>query len=205
MLLLLSWLAYSSTLKTETICSCETSIFLRATRLYNSEGSILNKGNNHGAGWCSNNALDFHSRVARFESRPEQRLSWQVFRGFCETLQEDIGIVSRVDHDCFHPNSFQFDVEGSSHHSQVYSLRCWQSYKTNHVNNNKEQLESNFEVEARSQTGKISLFSPHHAKLLNQVYVHFDSLQIYGVMLSVTNYLYCFPTADTQPFDMKRL
>jgi hypothetical protein len=67
--------------------------------------------------WCSfvqdpkrtknlsrHNSLDLYSWGARFESRPEHRISWQAFC-FPQPLQENSGTVPKLGHDGFIFNS----------------------------------------------------------------------------------------------------
>jgi hypothetical protein len=57
-------------------------------------------------GWSSGNAVDFYSEGAVFESRLGYRLSWEVFRGFPQSLQAYVGILPLLGQDRFLPNPF---------------------------------------------------------------------------------------------------
>jgi hypothetical protein len=64
----------------------------------------------HRAGWRTGDSLDLYLGSIRFESRPGHPKSWcrLVFFGFTQFPQANVGVVSRVGHDRFLPNGFQF-------------------------------------------------------------------------------------------------
>jgi hypothetical protein len=50
------------------------------------------------------NALQLYSTGARFESRPGHQVTWEILRGFPQSLQENDGLAPRLGDDCFLPN-----------------------------------------------------------------------------------------------------
>lgn len=70
------------------------------------------------AGWRGDNAVDLHSGGAPFESRPGHRLiSLRVFLRFSQSLQVNIGVISLLEYCRLLPNSLQFNIHVSTHHS----------------------------------------------------------------------------------------
>jgi hypothetical protein len=57
----------------------------------------------------------------RFESRPASPIVTEVFRGFPQPLRSNSGIVLRLSHDRFLPNSFQIIIHLPSVHSTLCS------------------------------------------------------------------------------------
>jgi hypothetical protein len=95
--------------------------------------TLITLGECGGVG-LSGDTLVSYSGGARFESRPGHPLTWQVFRRFPQSFQENSGIVPRLGHDRFLRNPLQINILLSIH-STLYSLDSESVVKNPQVNN----------------------------------------------------------------------